>query len=308
MSSDGEPRGAVLVIDDSPETLFLLTDALARVGMTVSVSLDGTNGQRVARRLKPDIVLLDAVMPGIDGFETCRCFKEDPALRDVPIIFMTGLSETEHIVRGFEAGGIDYVTKPIDVAALMARIRTHLVTARATQSARTALDVAGRHLLAVSGAGRVQWMTPQAERTLGGDAQPAMTELPPAAAAWFADCRAGDTGQRRSGTVIVSPRGAPVRVSFVGQIGAEEFLLRLEPEIVDALPAALFKPYRLTGREIEVISWIVKGKSNRDAADILGLSTRTVDKHLEQIFAKLGVENRTAATALALTLLSSSNV
>ena len=89
-----------------------------------------------------------------------------------------------------------------------------------------------------------------------------------------------------------------MQLSFVGRIGENEILLRLAPQDSVELPARLFKPYRLTRRELEVLSWIVKGKSNRDVAEILGLSARTIDKHLEQVYAKLGVENRTAATVL----------
>ena len=86
---------------------------------------------RIVDQITPDIVLLDAVMPGMDGFETCRRLKRDAGLDNVPIIFMTGLAETEHIVRGLEAGGVDYVTKPIVIEEMLARIRVHLANARA---------------------------------------------------------------------------------------------------------------------------------------------------------------------------------
>src|SRR3954451_6893120 len=164
--SDPKRRDVALVVDDSPETLRLLTDALDGAGMTVMGALDGAAAMRIVEQITPDIVLLDAVMPGMDGFETCRRLKRDPGLGDVPVIFMTGLSETEHIVRGLEAGGVDYVTKPIVIEEMLARIRVHLANARLTQSARTALDVSGRFLLAVSGRGNVLWATPQAQKLL----------------------------------------------------------------------------------------------------------------------------------------------
>ncbi len=94
-------------------------------------------------------------MPGMDGFETCRRIKRDAGLSNVPVIFMTGLAETEHIVRGLEAGGVDYVTKPIVIEEMLARIRVHLANARLAQSARAALDVSGRFLLAVNRKGKV---------------------------------------------------------------------------------------------------------------------------------------------------------
>ena len=113
MITESKKRDVALIVDDSPETLRLLTDALDGAGMTVMVALDGASAMRIVDQITPDIVLLDAVMPGLDGFETCRRLKRDAGLDHVPIIFMTGLAETEHIVRGLEAGGVDYVTKPI---------------------------------------------------------------------------------------------------------------------------------------------------------------------------------------------------
>lgn len=87
----------------------------------------------------PDLVLMDAVMPGIDGFETCRQLKANPSHADLPAIFMTGLSETRHIIRGFEGGGVDYVTEPVVPDELLPRIQRHLTTAQNLRSARTAL-------------------------------------------------------------------------------------------------------------------------------------------------------------------------
>lgn len=294
-------RDMILVVDDSPETLSLLTDALDGAGMTAMVALDGSSAIRIAGRLPPDLILLDAVMPGLDGFETCRRLKAQPGLAGVPVVFMTGLSETEHIVKGLEAGGVDYVTKPLVVAELVARIRVHLATARTAASARAALDASGRHLMAVNGAGRVLWLTPRAEKVVAGDGAGPM--LPPELRDWISACAAGRADVRGDVTSLTLSEAGPVTLSYVGRIGADEFLLRLVPDDLGALPPDLFRSYRLTGRELQVLGWIAKGKSNRDAAEILGLSARTVDKHLEQIYAKLGVENRTAAAALVLTLL-----
>src|ERR1700759_3380391 len=166
MITEAKKRDVALVVDDSPETLRLLTDALDGAGMTVMVALDGAAAMRIVDQITPDIILLDAVMPGMDGFETCRRLKRDAGLSNVPVIFMTGLAETEHVVRGLEAGGVDYVTKPIVIEEMLARIRVHLANARLTQSARAALDVSGRFLLAVNRAGKIMWSTPQAQKLL----------------------------------------------------------------------------------------------------------------------------------------------
>src|SRR5437588_4320924 len=106
MITESKKRDVALIVDDSPETLRLLTDALDSAGMTVMVALDGAAAMRIVDQITPDIVLLDAVMPGMDGIENCRRLKRDAGHAKVPVIFMTGLAETEHNVRGLEAGGV----------------------------------------------------------------------------------------------------------------------------------------------------------------------------------------------------------
>ena len=300
MITEPNKRDVALVVDDSPETLRLLTDALDGAGMTVMVALDGASAMRIVDQITPDIVLLDAVMPGMDGFETCRRLKRDAGLDHVPIIFMTGLAETEHIVRGLEAGGVDYVTKPIAVQEMLARIRVHLANARLTQSARAALDVSGRYLLAVNAVGRIMWATPQAQKLLA-DALAAEGDdvvLPEPIPQWLDQARRGKAGAKTA-VMAALHGGEQLRLQYMGKLGANEFLLRLAKDSGAEAPAEFSSKLGLTTREGEVLSWLSKGKTNRDIAQILGLSPRTVDKHLEQIYAKLGVENRTAAAAIA---------
>ena len=152
------------------------------------------------------------MMPGLNGFDTCRRIKAQVELEDVPVLFMTALTESEHVLAGFEAGGIDYVTKPIHPEQVVARVAAHLRTARTLQSARQA------------------------------------------------------------------------------QAPADE----------KQIQATLTERFQLTGREVEVLHWVSCGKTNRDIGDILGLSPRTVNKHLEHVYVKLGVETRTAAAAIAM--------
>ena len=159
-------RETVLIVDDSVESLNFLTDALEDAGFTVLVALNGLTAMTLVDRVAPDIVLMDAVMPGLDGFETCRRLKASASYIDLPVIFMTGLCETEDIIRGFEAGGVDYVTKPVIPDELLPRIQRHLATAQSVRSARTALDLTGRFLIAVDSLGRTVWSTPQATRLL----------------------------------------------------------------------------------------------------------------------------------------------
>ena len=301
MITESKKRDVALIVDDSPETLRLLTDALDGAGMTVMVALDGAAAMRIVDQITPDIVLLDAVMPGLDGFETCRRLKRDAGLDHVPIIFMTGLAETEHIVRGLEAGGVDYVTKPIAVEEMLARIRVHLANARLTQSARAALDVSGRYLLAVNGVGKIMWATPQAQKLLSDTLSPDSDDdvvLPEPIPQWLDQARKGKAGSKTA-FMAALPGNEQLRLQYMGKLGANEFLLRLAKDSSTETPAEFSSELGLTTREGEVLSWLSKGKTNRDIAQILGLSPRTVDKHLEQIYSKLGVENRTAAAAIA---------
>lgn len=208
--------GTVLIVDDTPDNLALLSDALDDAGYMVLVALDGHSALNRIQRLRPDLILLDAMMPGLDGFETCRRIKADTGTADIPVLFMTALTDSEHVVEGFAAGGIDYVTKPINTDEVLARVAAHLRTARILQAARSAAQSRGLSL----------------------DDEPAYSTL--------------------------SMR------------------------------------FQLTEREVEVLRWVACGKTNRDIGDILGLSPRTVNKHLEHVYVKLGVETRTAATSVAL--------
>jgi DNA-binding response OmpR family regulator len=205
--------GTVLVVDDAPDTLRMLCDALAREGYTVLVARDGLQALARLDVVTPDAILLDGVMPGLSGFDTCQRIKAHAVGEAVPVIFMTGLSETTDIVAGFDAGGVDYVVKPLRIDEVLARLNTHVRNARAAREALAAVRRASQ---------------PQ-----------------------------------------------------------------LQPEAHRLQEAAL------TPRETEVLTWLARGKTNRDIADILGMSHRTVNKHLEHIFQKLGVETRSAAAAMA---------
>lgn len=299
--SKGDTRNIVLVVDDSPETLRMLTDAIEEAGMTVLVAREGEHALSIVEKLVPDVILMDAVMPGTDGFATCRQLKQNTTLAHVPIIFMTGLTDTDSIIKGLEAGGVDYVTKPIVPGELLARIRVHIANARMAHSARTALDAFGRHLLAVSRSGHILWYTPQAAKLLavalgGFDREDYV--LPADVRSWLASCQTTPPNAETSLFTLKSG-GGRMKFAYIMQIGADEYLLRLiEGEIGDER-TVLKQKLAVTEREAEVLIWIARGKSNRDIAEILSLSPRTVNKHLEQIYAKLGVENRASAAALA---------
>ncbi|MDJ0570653.1 MAG: response regulator [Pleurocapsa sp. MO_192.B19] len=116
----------ILIVDDNPTNLSVIVDYLEDSGLTILVSQDGESSLKRAKYAKPGIILLDVLMPGIDGYETCRCLKNEPETKDIPVIFMTALSSTEDKVKGFEVGAVDYVTKPIQPEEVLARIQLHL--------------------------------------------------------------------------------------------------------------------------------------------------------------------------------------
>ena len=300
-----KPREIVLVIDDSPATLGMLNETLERAGYTVLIAQSGPSAMDLVDRVTPDIVLLDAVMPGMDGFEVCRRLKRTAGLAAVPVIFMTGLTETEHVVMALEVGGVDYVTKPISPEEVLARIRVHITNARLTRSARVALDAAGRFLLAVDSTGRVSWCTPQAAQLLDRVGNPASGLLSEKLRDWVGRCAAQDGMIPSPLSMPVDPaRGSDaVEVAYLGRIGPDELLLRATSSDASKDERVLRENLGLTVREADVLLWLGRGKANRDIADILGMSTRTVNKHLEQIYAKIGVENRAAAAALVMRVL-----
>jgi DNA-binding NarL/FixJ family response regulator len=307
MPAEPTRRDRVLVVDDTPDTLALLTDALEEAGMTVLVALDGHSALERAQHAAPDIILLDAVMPGLDGFETCQRLKGLPVIANTPVVFMTGLSETEHVVKGFQAGGVDYVTKPIVPDELIARIRVHLANARLVSSAREALDRAGRALFSLSADGQVGWQTPEAARALEPLRDtPGMPIrlLDTIRGQLLAGMQEATAGGRRSSPVEVQAGGCRLLLTLIGRTGRDEVLIGVERTDSTAPEARLRNRFGLTTRECQVLVWIARGKSNRDIGEILELSPRTVNKHLERIYVKLGVENRASAAAVAIGVVS----
>jgi DNA-binding NarL/FixJ family response regulator len=303
-----QAREVVLVVDDSPSTLNLLTDALETIGVTVLVSPSGEHALSVVDRVTPDVVLLDAIMPGLDGFEVCRRLKARREFQNVPVIFMTGLSATEHIVKALECGGVDYLTKPVSPDELIARMHVHIANARVTRSAQVALDKSRRFLVACSEEGGVLWSTPEAGRLLA-TGLPGLSEtahvLDPKLGSWLADNIAGRGAAADFDYVVQAPSDVKLVVSYLGEASAGEHVLRIVEQDLEKDIVILAGEFGLTRREAEIALWLSQGKSNKEIAAILDMSPRTVNKHLETSFEKLAVDNRTsAATRIIRTLAS----
>lgn len=294
-------RSIALVIDDAPETLGLVSRALEESGMTVLVARSGQEGIDLAQRVQPDVILLDAIMPGMDGFETCRLLKAPPVSQHAPVIFMTGMSDSEHILRGLKAGGVDYITKPVVLDELIARITTHVLNARAINSARVALEYAGQNVLAFTAQGHLTWGTPTAL---------ALLDRPQSAAA-VSQSRAQGPTRDWLASLFLNPMSGTLphlagglTMIYLGQSDGE-VVVRIRDMTDCNDTQRLVRSFGLTDRESEVLLWLSHGKTNRDIAEILTLSARTVNKHLEQIFHKMGVDNRTSAAVMADRILQS---
>ncbi|MDB3925580.1 DNA-binding response regulator [Porticoccaceae bacterium] len=299
MKSNPKNNGVVLIVDDDPDAISMLNAALSEAQMTALVALSGEQALTIARRIRPDLILMDAMMPGMDGFEACQKIKSDTVIAHIPVVFMTGLSASEDMVKGFDSGGIDYVTKPIDLKALIARIRAHLVNSRIAVGARQALDTLGQNSLAVDAMGNILWSTPNTHSLLAGygaDQQWISTTLPIYIAPWL------EAGAIEP--LLIEDLSEPLLVKTMDKELAEERLLVIEPANKPREEDLLREKFELTPRESEVLTWISRGKTNQEIAMILDFSPRTVNKHLEQIFRKLGVENRTTAAAVSLKYLN----
>jgi len=301
MLPDRNASDVVLIVDDVPDNLSVLHDALDEAGYTVLVATNGEAALQSAVQAVPDIVLLDAVMPGIDGFEVARRLKAGPETAHIPIVFMTGLTDTEHVVAAFQAGGVDYVTKPIKPKEVLARIAAHMQGARQARQARNVLDAFGHATMAIHiGDARVVWQTPLARQLMQRYYASTDAQVPAALLAWLrAQAAASAQGSEQKPLTVVL--GAGQLVFTLQKRTSDDDWLIVMREVSDAATVeAMMQAFRLTLREAEVLYWVVKGKTNRDIGDILGLSPRTVTKHLEHVYQKQGVETRTAAANLAM--------
>jgi len=284
-------KSIALVVDDNPDSLGMVASALEKEGMTVLVARDGHSAILLTERVQPDVILMDAVMPDLDGFETCRLLKSGPNPTHAPIVFMTGLTEPEHVVKGLQSGGVDYITKPVEIDEMVARLTTHILNSRLLQSARHAIDAFEQSVLAFDDKADISWASHNAKK----DHATNPIDLGSLnVKSWVRRCMDQPVSNMypcalESGFVL----------QFIGFSAAREVIAKLVRQTEDNNEGILRQAFELTQREAEVLYWLTLGKTNRDISTILSLSARTVNKHLEQVFQKMGVDNRTSAAVLA---------
>jgi len=287
----------VLIVDDSPENLGMLNLALEKEGMETLVALEGKQALQIAEKMRPDIILLDAMMPNMDGFEVCQKLKENSDLKTIPVIFMTGLSDKKSVLKGFSSGGIDYVTKPIINSELIARMRVHLSHNRLTRSAQSALDMAGQYVFSSDSNGNIIWSTSEVSRLFeesNNNSKWLKDKLHLELMKWLS------TSPNNGMSLNLKAPEHELKVILLDKEGTDQYLLRLIDTDLPNESKRLQINLNLTTRESEVLLWITRGKTNREIGEILGASHRTINKHSENIYKKLNVENRTSAATKAL--------
>lgn len=126
MEKNEETRKKILIVDDIPKNIELAANILQTKNYNITFAKSGLSALQKVQSIDFDLILLDVMMPEMDGFEVCRKLKDDPKTRDIPVIFLTAKSETENVVKGFELGAVDYVTKPFKTEELLARVKTHI--------------------------------------------------------------------------------------------------------------------------------------------------------------------------------------
>ncbi len=283
----------ILIVDDTPANLALVLDALGEAGHELLVAESAQSAFALLAHTLPDLILLDVVMPVMDGFQACAQLKANPAWRDIPVLFMTALDEPGEKVRAFAAGAVDYILKPVHAPEVLARVQAHLqiralqrsleeelaMRIEAENQLRQSLD---RAVVLVAKDGRIVFSSRLAEALLHR---------------FFPGHEAGRLPAR-----LEAP-DSPLHVRHFAEPGRDDLrLLILEEPNHPPGPAALLK-LGLTPREAEVLYWLAQGKSNPDIATILGAGVRTVHKHVENIFRKLGLETRNAAALVAIEIL-----
>jgi two-component system cell cycle response regulator len=165
---------AILIVDDAPANLGVLRTMMTQQGYQTFVATSGQRALVIAQRVQPDLILLDVVMPGMDGFETCRQLKEHPGTQRIPVIFMSAKSDSDDIVAGFDIGAADFIGKPLRMAEVCARVRAQLQM-RCTSEAqkeqadrlRMIVDAMDEGLMIIEASGRIQYSNPACERYLG---------------------------------------------------------------------------------------------------------------------------------------------
>ena len=309
-----DKRPTVLLVDDVPANIGVLIDTLSET-YTLSVAESGESCLEQLPHAVPDLILLDVRLPGMDGFRLFEELRKRPDGRGIPVIFMTAVDEPEEKTRALEAGAVDYVTKPLHVPEVMARVKTHLRIIGLTRELearkkeleeeiflRRETEEQLQHSLATAivsadHGGRVVFATKRARQLIARYFETGpFAKLPDLFLAEWKNAVAGGAG----GWNMSHPDGRGLLEVTIFQSPAIRNTTLFAFEEKGAAGAEVLRSLGLSPRESEVLFWIAEGKSYPEIAVILEASVRTIQKHAENLLRKLGVESRSAAMRMAL--------
>lgn len=295
----------LLLVDDVPTNLSALGEVLASAGAKIFIAQSGPSALARLTTVRPDLILLDVTMPGMDGFEVCRRLKADAQWSDIPVLFVTALSEMIDKVAGFQAGGVDYILKPFHAEEVLARVAAHLSIrslqrhlaeqAVALNQKNSELEREVQRRLATELAMRRSLDSAVLVGTRTGDIRFCSDRASALLQKFFPNTAPGCVP-----ALLLAGRDTPgLRVRRSMREDLDEILWLLEPVPAAPSPAQL-ESLGLTPREAEILFWVAHGKTNAEIAVILAMAENTVKKHLYNILPKLGAETRIAAALQAM--------
>ncbi len=330
-----ESSATILIVDDTPAILALLYEQLEQNDFSVMVAESGTSALQRIRRIKPDLILLDVLMPNLDGFETCRRLKADPATQEIPVIFMTGLHDINEMVHGFAVGGVDYITKPLQMPEVLARVHTHLTIRQLQQQLQEQNELLEQRVHERTQALQAEInrrRQQEAEKQKLLDMVSKQSDQLRSLTAWVIDSHqqhgAGLSATLRTqmtqtlhivqmqldlindAVAQLTDRASRELIAYhshnltvtLAQLEEElgSFVTEInKPNLVaqEALENPLIK---LSAREREVMQLIVDGKANPEIAELLYVSETTVRTYRSRILQKLELDDVTALIKFAL--------
>ena len=286
----------------------MLLDLLTGAGFAVLVADSGERALLQVSHRRPDLILLDAMMPGLDGFETCRRLKADPATTHLPVLFMTALTDTAACLAGFAAGAVDYISKPFEPEEVLARLRVQLELQRLRRALEAEVRLRlhaeaqlerslSQPVLIAAAEGQMVFCAQSARELLARYLHGFDPEAPLPAA-----LLAGQPIPRHSGPVRLRARRFAAEAG--GEVDEQGLIILLLGEEAPDPSLMLMSALDLTEREAEVLYWVAQGKTSPEIAIILGTAPKTIKKHLERVYRKLGVETRASAAVQASQVLS----
>jgi len=308
----------ILIVDDNPNNVSLLLKHLQHAQFRVLVAENGQVGLERAAYIKPNLILLDVMMPGLDGFETCRLLKLNETTRHIPVIFMTALSGVVDKVRGFEVGGVDYITKPLVAQEVLARVTTHLTMHRlqndlesmvAARTAALEAEIEQRQKREAEKDDLLQVIRSQSEQLhrmsrlrqtaqaeINGTLSPVVTQL---------QSNLTDLDTILS-QFLLRMTDLANNTWTISQLKQGLALINHSRELIAHQVEPTSPPIEddpritLPPRELEVLHFVAKGYSNRDIAEKLHLAVGTVSTYRARLMRRLEADNATDLIKLAM--------